>query len=165
MDIATYGVNKCHSALTTNLSRPCWENPFVIQPIGNLFIIVCLQYDHRNRSCDKKYKRNAKLHCWEIQFGRFWTNPLEKLLWARATSERQNKSECERNKKHPTASSVSIRFWSTHQNWFSSRNSRENSSSLYGTTRLGLLYHSMFFSIFDVSNLCTDICKTTVVQV
>ena len=32
-----------------------------------------------------------------------------------------------------------IRFWSTHQNWFSSRNSRENSSSLYGTTRLGQL--------------------------
>ena len=140
MDIATYGVNKCHSALMTNLSRPFWENPFVIQPIFNLFIIVCLQYDRRNRSCDKKYKRNAKLHCWEIQFGRFWTNPLEKLLWARATSERQNKSECERNKKHPIASSVSIRFWSTHQNWFSSRNSRENSSSLYGTTRLGQLY-------------------------
>ena len=31
------------------------------------------------------------------------------------------------------------------QNWFSSRNSRENSSSLYGTTRLGQLYIKVWF--------------------
>ena len=125
--------------------HPCHQNfrlkkPIVILTLFNDDNILTILIWSQESIMDKKYKRNAKLHCWEIQFGRFWTNPLEKLLWARATSERQNKSECERNKKHPTASSVSIRFWSTHQNWFSSRNSRENSSSLYGTTRLGQLY-------------------------
>ena len=29
---------------------------------------------------------------WEIHFGRFWRNPLEKLPWAQQTSERQDKS-------------------------------------------------------------------------
>ena len=49
-------------------------------------------------------------------------------------------SERERQNKQPTAFSVLIRFWSTHQNWFSPRNGREISSSLFDQTRLGQLY-------------------------
>ena len=49
-------------------------------------------------------------------------------------------SERERQNKQPTAFSVLIRFWSTHQNLFSPRKGREISSSLFDQTRLGQLY-------------------------
>ena len=56
------------------------------------------------------------------------------LCWSCKQSER------ERQNKQPTAFSVLIRFWSTHQNLFSPRNGREISSSVFGQSRLGQLY-------------------------
>ena len=50
----------------------------------------------------------------------------------------KQKWEWEKNKQ-PTAFSVLIRFWSTHQNLFSPRNGQEISSSLFDQTRLGKL--------------------------
>ena len=60
----------------------------------------------------------------------------------------QNKSERERQNKQPTAGSVPIHFWRTDQNLFSPTNGRENSSSVYGMTRLGQLYISCNRSYF-----------------
>ena len=86
------------------------------------------------------YKRNANFHRWEIHFGRFEQILLRNCFEHGQLLTIQNKSECERNKKHPTASSVPIRLWSTHQNWFSPRNGREISFSVFDQTRLGQLY-------------------------
>ena len=76
------------------------------------------------------------------------TNPCEQKweIWPSTSTGTMvfcwscKQSERERQNKQPTAFSVLIRFWSTHQNLFSPRNGREISSSLYGTTRLGQLY-------------------------
>ena len=83
-----------------------------------------------------------------FKYSSLMTNPCEQKweIWPSTSTGTMvfcwscKQSERERQNKQPTAFSVLIRFWSTHQNWFSSRNSRENSSSLYGTTRLGQLY-------------------------
>ena len=75
------------------------------------------------------------------------TNPCEQKweIWPSTTTGTMvfcwscKQSERERQNKQPTAFSVLIRFWSTHQNLFSPRNGREISSSVFGTTRLGQL--------------------------
>ncbi len=76
------------------------------------------------------------------------TNPCEQKweIWPSTSTGTMvfcwscKQSERERQNKQPTAFSVLIRFWSTHQNWFSPRNGREISSSLFDQTRLGQLY-------------------------
>ena len=75
------------------------------------------------------------------------TNPCEQKweIWPSTSTGTMvfcwscKQSERERQNKQPTAFSVLIRFWSTHQNLFSPRNGREISSSVFGTTRLGQL--------------------------
>ena len=80
------------------------------------------------------------------------------LCWSCKQSER------ERQNKQPTAFSVLIRFRSTHQNWFSPRNGREISSSLFDQTRLGQLYSNCISIVYDVyfhSHLHFYICICT----